>query len=591
MVPPCMLRWFRHFLADRRARVKWENQLSREVCLREGLPQGAVTSPLLWLCYMNDLAPMLRRHGVEVAMYADDLVMYSRDRDVDSATSRVQAGLDELEEWAETWNMEVSKAKTQSILFSSHQAEVNGKRRINLCLGDQVLEQVTDVKILGVIFDTQLTFRAHIMKTKQKVEKRIGAMKALAGTRWGCREQTLRKLYKTFIQPVALYGSSTFMNFARPTNREELDKTAAAAARVITGCPVDTRKAVLMAEAELRPITLLAEEQAAVLREKILRLPEDTPAQSTANREIPGRLKGRDTWRETARNISSMAGLDNLPRESQALASQPPWATHWKGKLTFCTSAASTASREDPPEIRKLAYMKATEDLPNAQTTYFTDGSTARGFGAGGSGIYRSEPSGRGERKWCVPAGSFTSSFRSEQVALAEALNDSNDTPPNINCIRICTDSLSLLQKLQGPPWQTQTTTLAKIREKLTNQVRKGKEIQLVWVPGHAGVVENETADHAANTGREQQEQARQDNLPVDLMSAKTAIKHACSKKWSGVYHTTVPPEHLHRRATQGQPPKQVRAGQGGASGLPPAEGKSLPAPAGHSAEVETPRS
>ena len=129
-IPPCMIKWTRSFLADRRARVRWNDTLSSEVKMSEGLPQGAVCSPMLWLCYANDLAPVLRRHGVNVGMYADDLDISYSHRDVDTATSKVQAALDELDEWADTWNMNVSETKTKTILFSTHRDEVNGKRPV-----------------------------------------------------------------------------------------------------------------------------------------------------------------------------------------------------------------------------------------------------------------------------------------------------------------------------------------------------------------------------------------------------------------------------------------------------------------------------
>ena len=293
--------------------------------MREGLPQGATSSPMLWLCYANDLAPMLRRHNVSIGLYADDLVIFASDHNVDSATLRVQAALDELHEWADTWNMEVSDSKTKSILFSTHRDEVNAKRALSLCLGNQILEQVKEITILGVKFDPQLTFRPHIDTTKLRMDRRIGALKALAGTRWGCREHTLRKLYKTFVEPVALYGCSAYMQFARPANRDIMDRSARAAARVISGCPVDTRKEVLLTEAQIVDITAAAEERGAIQREKLLRLDPRIPAYQTAARTTKRRLKNRDTWRERATEVAREAGLEETPREQQRPTRNPPW--------------------------------------------------------------------------------------------------------------------------------------------------------------------------------------------------------------------------------------------------------------------------
>ena len=50
-VPVCMIRWIRGFLTDRRARVRFSDTMSRERVFREGLAQGSVLAPVLWLCY------------------------------------------------------------------------------------------------------------------------------------------------------------------------------------------------------------------------------------------------------------------------------------------------------------------------------------------------------------------------------------------------------------------------------------------------------------------------------------------------------------------------------------------------------------
>ena len=182
-------------------------------------PQGSVCAPLLWLCYINDLAPMLRRHNVEVGLYADDLDISATDRDVREARRRVQAALDELHEWAETWGMHVSETKTKSILFTTHRDEVNAKLKLNMCLGQKVLEQVEVVTVLGVKFDTQLTFRQHIESTKTKADKRIGAMKALAGTRWGCREIPCENSTNhSYVQSSYMVAAPTYPS--RPTRTE-----------------------------------------------------------------------------------------------------------------------------------------------------------------------------------------------------------------------------------------------------------------------------------------------------------------------------------------------------------------------------------
>jgi len=58
-VPTCFVRWISKFLSDRRAFTTVGNTRSRIRVMREGLPQGSVLAPILFLFHINDLASTL----------------------------------------------------------------------------------------------------------------------------------------------------------------------------------------------------------------------------------------------------------------------------------------------------------------------------------------------------------------------------------------------------------------------------------------------------------------------------------------------------------------------------------------------------
>jgi len=67
--------WIREFLLGRTQRVRVEGQLSEEVRVTSGVPQGSVLGPLLFLAYINDI---WRNTESTVRLFADDCVSYRK---------------------------------------------------------------------------------------------------------------------------------------------------------------------------------------------------------------------------------------------------------------------------------------------------------------------------------------------------------------------------------------------------------------------------------------------------------------------------------------------------------------------------------
>ncbi len=64
-------RWLCEFLSNRTTRAQINGERGDSAPLRQGLPQGAVLSPLLFLLYIDDLRCVVLE-TVKVALFADD---------------------------------------------------------------------------------------------------------------------------------------------------------------------------------------------------------------------------------------------------------------------------------------------------------------------------------------------------------------------------------------------------------------------------------------------------------------------------------------------------------------------------------------
>ena len=149
-VPSQMIRWFRAFLQDRTAQVLYNGALSKKVFLRQGLPQGAVSSPLLFLFYIDSLNDVIPE-GTDIALFADDASVWAADIDLNRANRKVQSALEKVEAWSKSKKMDLNVQKSEATFFSP--ATNEAKWRPSLCVNKLPIPFNPTPKFLGIHLD------------------------------------------------------------------------------------------------------------------------------------------------------------------------------------------------------------------------------------------------------------------------------------------------------------------------------------------------------------------------------------------------------------------------------------------------------
>ena len=224
-----MYSWIQSYLFQRSARVRLDGQTSSSVKIREGVPQGGVISPTLFIIFIDDICGQLSSQ-IPRALHADDPALWTKAEQVTTAAIRMQEAMNLILDWAKEWLVMINRTKTEAICCS-----LSPKREeFILQINGQEIHQQDIPTYLGVKLDRKMTWSPHIGTMHSKGLRKMTLMKKLAGTKWGANMKLLTQVNTATVRPHMEDASSAWSSAAK-TNLDQLTKTQNAGLRIITG--------------------------------------------------------------------------------------------------------------------------------------------------------------------------------------------------------------------------------------------------------------------------------------------------------------------------------------------------------------------
>src|ERR1051325_1740644 len=190
------------FLNGRQQRVKIGNCYSSFKPMTSGVPQGSVLGPLLFVIFINDIVNA-SKHNAAVKLFADDVKSYVSGNTSDCKELFVCSVTDILD-WANKWQLPVSFKKSSWGIIAKKKRNGQLNLKENVIVNDEVLIQITEVQDLGVKFNFNLNFTAHIDNVISKAKQRIFLLNKCIISK---DPDTLLKGYKVYVLPILDYNS------------------------------------------------------------------------------------------------------------------------------------------------------------------------------------------------------------------------------------------------------------------------------------------------------------------------------------------------------------------------------------------------
>ena len=192
------LDWFASYLKGRSQYTFCNNTSSEIKPISCGVPQGSVLGPLLFLIYINDLPNISNK--LKFYLFADDTNIFYQCSNLSELQNTLNRELKKLSLWLNSNRLALNISKTNFVIFAAKNKPL---KTVTLLLNKKAIQQTNYVKYLGILIDSKLTFKDHIMAVSKKVARITGAMYRI---RYYVNDKTLAMVYYSLIYPHILYG-------------------------------------------------------------------------------------------------------------------------------------------------------------------------------------------------------------------------------------------------------------------------------------------------------------------------------------------------------------------------------------------------
>ena len=201
------LRIMESFLSNRQQRTKINNAFSRYSEIIYGVPQGSILGPLLFNVYICDI--FFDIIECDIASNADDNTPYNFNFSLGSVISNLEKSNNSLLNWFRENHMKANADKCNLLVSSNESCTAK--------IEDFSIKNSTEEKLLGVKFDSNLSFENHVTSLCKKASQKLHALTRISHY---MDLNKRRNLMKAFITSQFSYCPLIWMSHSRSLNNK-----------------------------------------------------------------------------------------------------------------------------------------------------------------------------------------------------------------------------------------------------------------------------------------------------------------------------------------------------------------------------------
>ena len=195
--------------------VDLQGVTSETTAIYNGVPQGSILGPLLFILFLNDIHEHLI--NTKIIKYADDTVLYYSNEDINIIEGKLNEDLENISHYFDSNELIINlkKGKTEAMLFGTSK-RIHSKQ-LSVYYKTRIINFVQQYKYLDNIIDNTLTLDESFSSTYKKVCARVMLLKKIRGN---LTSKIAKKIYTMTILPLLTYSSTVHINY----NKSQLSK-------------------------------------------------------------------------------------------------------------------------------------------------------------------------------------------------------------------------------------------------------------------------------------------------------------------------------------------------------------------------------
>ena len=456
---PWPIQYFvKNILSCRLARAQvgsWAKTVNTQV----GCPQGGVLSPILYALGIDELLVQLNNLGIHCQMFADDICVLVRGHALDVCHGLLLNALSHIDRFLSAQGLKLSPSKSELIVFT-RKYKWSWPR---LIFRGQEVQRRDQIKFLGLVLDSRLTWNPMIRDRVDKCVRSVFACNRVVARTWGLSPKVMYYVYTQIIRPRLTYACVCWWNKAtQAAIKTQLNRLQRLALLMVTGamktCPGVTLEFMLDI------------------------LPLDKHIYFTAAMSAY-RMRQTGRWQDGQGHGKLLQEVSRLVPEFSMFSDFMLKRFSFNHKFDVFIPAREEWDMGNWPP-----------DNPNLMS-FYCDGSRDETIGFSGAGVISAD------RDYMLdlvlPLGKYTSSYSCEISAINHCVLNLLQCKVSNKDIIIYSDCQAALLGLKAYSFHSRL-----VYETFCNlqKLSKHNRVALAWVPGHSGFELNELADSVARS-------------------------------------------------------------------------------------------